>query len=62
MGWRARPELDQVRTIQIHGELDRTFPLHLTRPDIIIPSGGHLLPLTHPREIAEVLLEAGLSS
>ena len=31
------------------------FPYRLTRPDVIVPGGGHLLPLTHADAVNEFL-------
>lgn len=53
--WRPRPQLDEIPTLQIHGDADTTFPLRYVSPDIIIRGGGHVLPLTHPQELAEIL-------
>ena len=46
----------QLPVYQIHGDADRTFPVRFTSPDKIILSGGHLLPLTHPKVVAEAML------
>jgi pimeloyl-ACP methyl ester carboxylesterase len=54
--WQPRGELDQIPTIQIHGAEDRTFPIAFTRPEIIIPHAGHVLPLSHPEDLAGILL------
>jgi pimeloyl-ACP methyl ester carboxylesterase len=44
-----------LRIHQLHGRRDRTFPVRLTSPNVIIPTGGHLLPLTHPHEVANFI-------
>lgn len=43
--WRSRPAINRVRVFQIHGANDRTLPVELTRPDLVVPSGGHALTL-----------------
>jgi len=42
--WRPRAH-KQVPVFQIHGAGDRTLPVSFTRPDVIVPSGGHALTL-----------------
>ena len=44
-----------VPTLQIHGDADRTFPINLTTPDIIVPTGRHALPVSHPEEVAAAI-------
>jgi pimeloyl-ACP methyl ester carboxylesterase len=43
--------------VQIHGDADATFPLRYTHPDYVIRRGGHVLPLTHPQELAAYMLD-----
>ncbi len=45
-----------VPVCHIHGDRDTTFPVRYTDPDVIIRDGGHVLPLTHPTEVANVML------
>jgi len=42
-------------TLQIHGTRDPLLPIRLTAPDIRIAGGGHVLPLTHPEQINEII-------
>jgi pimeloyl-ACP methyl ester carboxylesterase len=49
--WRPRPTLGRVPLFQIHGAADRTLPVSLTRPDVIVPSGGHALTLFSPAAV-----------
>ena len=42
-------------TLQIHGTRDPLLPICLTTPDIRIADGGHELPLSHPREVNEMI-------
>jgi len=53
--WAPSRELEELRIVQIHGSHDTTFPLRYVNPDVVIADGGHVLPLTHPTEIATVL-------
>lgn len=39
----------------IHGANDMVLPARLTTPDVIVPGGGHIISLTHPREVNEFL-------
>jgi pimeloyl-ACP methyl ester carboxylesterase len=41
-----------VPVYQIHGRRDRVLPAARTRPDVLIPRGGHVIALSHPREVA----------
>lgn len=50
------------RVCHIHGAADRTFPIRYTSPDIVIPGGGHVLPATHPGDVAEAMLTEMLSA
>ena len=43
--WRSRPATRRVRVFQIHGANDQTLPVALTRPDVVVPAGGHALTL-----------------
>jgi pimeloyl-ACP methyl ester carboxylesterase len=60
--WQPSREARQVRVYQIHGGADRTFPARFTRADIVVPEGGHLLPLTHPQAVNELLWQVGANS
>ncbi|MDR2642184.1 MAG: alpha/beta hydrolase [Planctomycetaceae bacterium] len=42
-------------SIQIHGNRDMLLPIKLTNPDVIIEGGGHLLALTHPNQVNEII-------
>jgi pimeloyl-ACP methyl ester carboxylesterase len=57
LNWRAHPRTRQVPVHHIHGAADRTFPPQHTRPDVIVPGGGHLLPVTHPEAVTQFLLD-----
>lgn len=51
-----------IPTIRIHGDRDKTFPLRYTDTDMVIRGGGHVLPLTHPAEIAKALKQIAAGS
>jgi pimeloyl-ACP methyl ester carboxylesterase len=36
---------------QIHGACDRIIPLRGVTPEVVIPDGGHLINMTHAREV-----------
>jgi len=50
-------ETRSLKIHHIHGENDHLIPVHGVRPDRIIPGGGHLINLTHPREVNEFIGE-----
>lgn len=54
-GWELSPEAARVRTYQLHGDRDQTFPIERVRPDLVIAGGGHVLPATHPDEVIAFL-------
>ena len=55
LGWNPDPDRPAVPVHQIHGDRDYILPHHLTRPDVLVRGGGHLLPLTHPQAVNEFL-------
>ncbi len=55
--WYARPILKRVPVFHIHGANDRTLPVALTRPDVIVPAGGHALTLFSPNEVNAFLAD-----
>jgi pimeloyl-ACP methyl ester carboxylesterase len=48
-------ELFDKPTLQIHGTCDWQLPIRRTNPDFRIDGGGHLLTITHPEIINEVI-------
>jgi pimeloyl-ACP methyl ester carboxylesterase len=44
-----------VPVYHIHGQRDRVFPIRLTTPDEVVAGGGHVISLTHPREVTAFL-------
>ncbi|MCE9608256.1 MAG: alpha/beta hydrolase [Planctomycetia bacterium] len=55
LNWKPTLELDVASSLQVHGDRDTTFPIRYIKPNITICGGGHVLPLTHSVEIAEIL-------
>ena len=53
--WRPSPAARRVRVFQIHGSADRTLPIRHTRPDVVIPGGGHDLPLTNAAAVTQFI-------
>jgi pimeloyl-ACP methyl ester carboxylesterase len=52
----GRPE--GVRVLQIHGARDLMIPVRRVSPDEVIPGGGHLINVTHPREVNDFIRRA----
>ncbi len=55
LNWKLSKHADRIPSIHIHGDRDTTFPLRYTNADAVILGGGHILPLTHCAQIAEML-------
>jgi pimeloyl-ACP methyl ester carboxylesterase len=55
--WKAPAEALSTPIFQIHGARDRVLPVRLTRPDLIVPSAGHLLAMTHADDVNQFLAE-----
>lgn len=53
--WKPSPEISKVRVCQIHGDRDRVFPIHRADPDCVIPGAGHLISITHSKEVMKYL-------
>jgi pimeloyl-ACP methyl ester carboxylesterase len=60
LSWRPSSGVRRVPVYQIHGEVDRTLPVKFTRPDVVVPGGGHLLPVTHP-QVVNTFLRQGIA-
>lgn len=48
--WEVPPPLE-CPVYQLHGDRDFVFPISLTRPTQVVRGGGHLITLTHAREV-----------
>jgi pimeloyl-ACP methyl ester carboxylesterase len=53
--WKPSPEIANARVCQIHGDRDRVFPIHRADPDCIIPGAGHLISITHSKQVTQYL-------
>ncbi len=49
--WRPSTSTKRVQVFHIHGESDRTLPVGLTHPDVVVPGGAHALSLFSPGEV-----------
>jgi pimeloyl-ACP methyl ester carboxylesterase len=52
----APSAMDRCQIFQIHGECDTTFAAGRSRADRIVAHAGHLMTLTHAREVNKFLL------
>lgn len=41
-------------TIHIHGTKDRILPFYCVKSNFIVQDGGHLMTLSHPKEIMDI--------
>lgn len=55
LNWKPFSDDNPIPVFQIHGDRDRTFPIRYIDADYVIQGGGHVLPLTHGKEVAEKL-------
>ena len=53
--WEAPAEPPPFPVHQIHGDRDVILPWRRTKPDVLVPGGGHVLTLSHPRGVNEFL-------
>lgn len=53
--WKPSPEISKVRVCQIHGDRDRVFPIYRADPDCVIPGAGHLISITHSKQVLQYL-------
>ncbi len=56
-GWKASFDEPPVPVVQLHGARDIILPARRTRPDVLVPDGGHLLPMTHAELVNDFLRE-----
>jgi pimeloyl-ACP methyl ester carboxylesterase len=55
MTWEPAPQPFPFPIHQIHGMRDPILPWRLTSPDVLVRGAGHVLSLTHPREVNEFI-------
>lgn len=62
LGWKPKP-LDGVPVVHIHGRRDLMIPARRVEADVWLPDGGHLINVTHAKEVnaflRDVLSNAG---
>lgn len=51
--WKNKHELESP--LQIHGKLDRAFPVRLSKANYVINGAGHFCVFTHAQEVNEIL-------
>ncbi len=57
--WQPSAEPLAVPVARIHGDRDRILPHRLTRPDVLVRGGGHLISMTHA-DLVNEFLRAGI--
>jgi pimeloyl-ACP methyl ester carboxylesterase len=55
--WTPSAGVERVRVVQIHGDRDRVFPIGQVSADKTIARAGHLVSLTHGKEVNQFLRE-----
>ena len=55
--WRGSAQEYAFPILHIHGGKDSLLPMKYTKPDVVIPKGGHCLPLTFGRRLNEIILD-----
>ncbi|QVL32472.1 alpha/beta fold hydrolase [Telmatocola sphagniphila] len=53
--WRPPSAPIPTRLFHLHGALDRVFPVHLSKPDLVVPAGGHALTLFCPTAVNDYI-------
>lgn len=56
--WKPHEDSLAVPIRQIHGDRDHVLPHTLTTPDRLVRGGGHILPMTHAKEVNTFLRDA----
>lgn len=57
MRWDKTTDSDNS-IIHIHGSADRIFPIHKTKPDIIVPAGSHFMTVSRADELSPLICMA----
>ena len=55
LNWDPCSQENAIPVFQIHGDRDKTFPIRYIDADYVVRGGGHVLPLTHGPEVAEIV-------
>jgi pimeloyl-ACP methyl ester carboxylesterase len=53
--WEAATASPGFPIHQIHGDRDRILPWRRTRPDVLVRGAGHVLTLSHPKDVNDFL-------
>jgi pimeloyl-ACP methyl ester carboxylesterase len=56
MSWEADDPRLPGPIHQIHGDRDRFLPWRLTKPDVLVRGGGHVLTLSHPQAVNNFII------
>jgi pimeloyl-ACP methyl ester carboxylesterase len=57
LGWEPTP-LEGIRVFHIHGGRDPLIPVRCVNADVIIPEGGHMINVSHAREVNAFIRKA----
>ena len=57
LDWKPDKEPISSPLLHIHGDADTMFPVRYTKPDVVIRQGRHALPISHPVETANAILD-----
>jgi pimeloyl-ACP methyl ester carboxylesterase len=57
LAWNQAPTVT-CPIYQIHGDCDRVLPIARTQPNVIVRGGGHVISLTHSREVNAFIRES----
>lgn len=55
LNWQPPTDQGSTRFIRIHGDRDQTFPSGHLHADHVVSGAGHMLALTHSRELADII-------
>lgn len=56
VSWDREPgDNENKNIIHVHGDIDNTLPIENVKPDYIITGGSHMMTLTKPKEISEII-------
>ena len=55
LDWSGAEDLQDIPLLHIHGDADRTFPIRYVAADVVIETGSHALPVSHPSELAMLI-------
>jgi len=56
LNWKGEVDTAGVPVYHIHGEKDFVLPVKNTSPDVIVKGGGHLISISHAKEVSDFLV------